>query len=387
MCIRDRLYAYSNGLGIVAGFEEEFDFSVDDGGWTTVVGNGVYVAATGWRTETTGVPTEELQIHTSFAARTITNVEITYSTGTAAAGGSRRIWRNGIETLALNAGIGAFVDDDNSTSSATSVQADVDTNTDAGGVRNWIFKIVITGLGSNPFGGGGIFSVTVYSTDHGATLDSASTVGESPANVGGVDTVKVGDVILAAADAQVRTAQSGGAYSDETNGALVGSDPTLIVIPYFQFNSSTPNINDATPEYLLGADVAVSGASLWRVTDGGKADVSITLTAVLTLITHPNAGHFCWHDNGKYAVLVNRSGTMHLVTTTDSFTANTDRGAIDADAIYVRMNKADLAGLHLFLADGGAGPAYSLDFGATIVNQPWPSATDVIIIEPYSGIG
>lgn len=134
-------------------------------------------------------------------------------------------------------------------------------------------------------------------------------------------------------------------------------------------------------------DVAVGGASLWRVTDAGKTDVSITIVAVLTLITHPNAGHFCWHDNGKFVVLVNRSGTMHLVTTTDSFTANMDRGAIDADAIYVRMNKADLAGAQLFLADGGAGPAYSLNFGADIINQPWPTTDDVIIIEPYSGMG
>ena len=322
----------------------------------------------------------------AISRRVTLSILITFTTAAASAGGTRHIRRSGGETFLLNAGTGAFNDNDTVDSIATtSIQPTLDTNAPAG--RNWITEIIVIGLGSNPFGGGGTFATTIYSTDHGATIDSAEIVGTSPANHGGIDTIKVGDVVLAGQSAKVRTAQSGGVYADEANGAVAGSNPAMMVIPYYRFNSTTKNISDATPEYLLGADVAVGGAALWRVTDGGKADVSKTIGAVLGLVTHPNAGAFSWYDNGKYAVLVNVSGVIHLITSTDGGTNWTDRGAIDADAIYVRMNKADPVSTDLFIADGGAGPAYSLNFGADIINQPWPSADNVILIEPYSGIG
>jgi len=228
---------------------------------------------------------------------------------------------------------------------------------------------------------------TRYSTDHGATMAAARTVGVSGSGDHGIDTIKVGNVVLAGAVDNVKTATSGGVYGNEANGAIAGSVAVLLLIPYFQFNSTTPNISEATPEYLLGASIAVAGAVLWRVADGGKTDITLLIGGFNAVPVGANSGAFSWYDGGKFALVVSAFGVRHLLTTTDGGTNWTDRGAIDAGAVYVRMNKADRVSTDLFIADGGAGPAYSLNFGAGLIHQPWPSADNVILIEPYSGIG
>lgn len=246
---------------------------------------------------------------------------------------------------------------------------------------SYINRVVVEGTGSDPFAGE---ARTRTSTDFGTTWGAEVVVGTSPTAPGAADTIRVGDVILAAASEQVRTAAIGGAYSDETNGDLSGADPALLLIPLRDFGAATKNTSEATPEYLLGtSDIDGSGETLYRVTDAGKTAITPTISGVDALPVGPEAAAIPYANSSKIALLATVSGVVHLLTTANGGSSWTDRGALANDAWSVRMRRSDRAALQLFIADGADGPAYSPNFGATIIHKPWPSSDPVIGCEVY----
>lgn len=219
----------------------------------------------------------------------------------------------------------------------------------------YVLKVVVNSGAGN--------AETRLSTDYGSTFASAVSVGTSPGALAGFDVQHGNTVTLAAADQKVRIATAlGGSYSDETNGALTGSEPACIVIPWWRAGSSTvKNTSASQPDYILASTSAIAGASLWIVTSTGKHDITPTAGA---LVVGPNAITI-WKGT-RLAVLVNVSGTVHLYTgvIAAGLTVTwTDQGAFNAS--YLRGAYHASAAGPLFMA-GPAGSWYSADWGVSV---------------------
>jgi hypothetical protein len=208
------------------------------------------------------------------------------------------------------------------------------------------------------------------STDYGQTFGAPVTVGTTPGSVGGYDTQMGGTVSLAAQDAKVRIATTlGGAYADETNGAVAGAEPLTIIISWYKIGSTTLKNTGSTPDYFLASSALVGGEALWKVTSGGgKVAITPSVGGTKALAVGPD-GLTCW--KGTYlAYLGSISGTVHLFTSTNSGTTFTDRGAVsNATMTLLRRNQSTAKQLYW---SHGSQIGYSSNWGASPVQKQTP---------------
>jgi hypothetical protein len=133
---------------------QTFDFTLSDGGFVVLSGfNAAYIPGTGWQSQASG-GNDILEIKRTFTSTFITDLEVTYTTGHAASGGTRSTenWNVGgvVGHLPLNSGTGTFT-----TTQAPNYamdRLDVYLDTASAHNKNTITKIVLKGTGTNPFG-------------------------------------------------------------------------------------------------------------------------------------------------------------------------------------------------------------------------------------------
>lgn len=212
----------------------------------------------------------------------------------------------------------------------------------------------------------------VYSADNGETYSANSSVGTSPGSVGGFDVVRSGGTAIAAADAQAYKATSiGGAYSSlGSDGATSGSQPILLIIPYYQWGSTTTkNYPSSTPDYLLGSAALVSSEALWKVTGaGGRTAITNTISGNKAIPVGPNAATMIYGT--KLAYLGTAGGNRYLSVSTNSGTSWTSV-AVGSSAVFCRVRRGSTS--QLYVADDTA-IKYSKSFNTTLVSITTPGS-------------
>lgn len=383
------IYIYHAGDPVAGTWSQEFDFANGQQGWTPQVrpGWGDCAVWTGARWEDVHVENEQATIierdFSLTAGATITRI---YVYGGLTSIRYYLVFRNAYTDLTncvrTSSGYDPLEGYADVAYDDTTVRIGVEVDApEFGSNYSYINRVVVEGTGNNPFADE---ARTRRSTDYGATFAEEVIVGVSPGAPGAVDTIRVGDIILAGASNQVRTATSGGAYADETNGALVGANPALILIPFRDFGALTKNTSDVTPEYLLGTDtVDTGGETLYYVTDSGQTAITPVVGGVDAIPVGPEAAAMSYVNGSKIALLATISGAVHLLTSTNTGNTWSDRGALDVGARSVRMRRTDGAAVQLFIAAGADGPIYSPDFGATLIAKSWPSTDAVLGCEVY----
>lgn len=377
-----------------------FDFTIDDQGWDLGV-SGVYTAGVGW--QCTNDVTVVDSGHTYYyrfvqisydlgASHTVTRVAVTFDYVGAdnlypQELTKQRIWHtdatapNRLEEFDIVEGSGTQTIEWTGTISdsiiGTEITNSVTFDTTFGSGQSTITAIEIdyTDLSS---------SKTAYSTDHGATFATPVSVGTPPAGGGSIDTIKIGVPVITGADGQVRIATSaGGAYSDYGSATPTGVQPTALVLPRYQFGStSSGNVTTTTPQYLIGSGVlGSSNKAVLKVTASGVTFTDITPSngGDYGLVINHRSLAMPWWSGSRIAGVLMFGSSPRLVVSTNAGGAWTDRGILDDDAVMVTYRKGDRTMTQLFLTNGG--PAYSPDHGATIVTKSYPadSATEPII--------
>lgn len=214
-------------------------------------------------------------------------------------------------------------------------------------------------------------TVVRYSNTYGASWGSEIGVGTSPGSAGGFDRIVIGNVSLVAADAKVEKATTlGGAYSDEANGSAPGTYPLAILIPAGQKGSaSNNNINTTTPQYIFATPATFSGKSVVWVTTT-QVDITPTVSSNPGLAVSPDC-LAAWRGSALFAVL-SFGGTRRLMYYNG--TSWTDRGAVGANAVMVKVRRRAAGPGQVFVADGAV-VKYSGNKGATLVSKTTPATT------------
>jgi hypothetical protein len=225
-----------------------------------------------------------------------------------------------------------------------------------------------------------------YSTDDGATYAAVETVGTTPGAYGGFDTIRIGTTVLAGADGQVMIATTGGgAYGAYGSAMPAGAQPSAIVMPRYQFGStSASNVSTSTPQFLVASkDLTAGNAGLWKVTASGATYTDITPTTGgqygkangARCITMPlKSGAIIlfvgtFGSNRKLAVSVN-SGTSW------AFSAN-----LNTDASMIVIRRGDINNRQAFIANGTSGVGYVSNYRATtpVISNRAIATTDTVI--------
>ena len=194
---------------------------------------------------------------------------------------------------------------------------------------------------------------TRFSTDYGETFDPEETAGTSPGFNVGIDTQKVGTVVLVGMDGQVVKASAGGSYSAYGDPLPTGAVPAALWIPAKQFGGTTNN-SGANPQYLVASDVLTAGnESLWKVTASGVTFTDITpqISGDYGVAVSPDCIAMSWGSGSKIAALMDFDGDIHLVTSTNAGGTWSDRGVFNPGSNYVRFRKSDAQALQLFIAN------------------------------------
>lgn len=216
-----------------------------------------------------------------------------------------------------------------------------------------------------------------YSSDYGATVGSAISVGNSPGAYGAFDLMPYGAASIAAADGQVKIATTlGGSYSNAAGGTLAVGQAVALVLPVRRFPHGVRQDNATDPDYILGASADNSGESLWLV-DGA--------TGTRTNIT-PSSGApvapkcvTVWQTSSIIRVqsIVNVSGVWKLYTYDGS--SSTFRRNV-TDPRFLRYKR--LGNPALYLIDGND-LLISTDHGATWRTRTTPSGNAGRAMDPY----
>lgn len=252
---------------------------------------------------------------------------------------------------------------------AQNYDADLNANLDIRSSTPWSCDVTVSGVSTVDR------AVVAFSSDHGAVFHITADVGAVPGTTGGFDVARTGGTTLGAADQKVTKATSfGGAYADETNGAVAGSDPYMIIIPYYQFGSTvTKNYPAASPHYLLGANPQVSSEGLWKVTGSGKTAITPAAGAIAL---GPNLGTV-WKGT-KIAVVMSVGGTRKLYTSTTSGGTWTFRSNLSANCNFIRGRRGDVSGVQLWVADGSS-LKYSKSWGGSLTAKATPNGSDNLV--------
>lgn len=212
-----------------------------------------------------------------------------------------------------------------------------------------------------------------YSSDYGATVGSAVSVGTATAATdAGFDLERTGGASIAAAAGQVKIATSlGGSYSNAAGGTLSSGDPATLVIPYRRWDHGATQYSASDPDYLLVGTAAISGASVWKVngTSGTKTDITPSGAVGIgpNLATVWQSSSVC-----KLAIVVNVSGTDKLYTSLNGGTSWTFRRNVTSP-IFLRCRRADPNGVQLYLIDGST-LYVSSNWGVSWLTDTTPSS-------------
>lgn len=234
--------------------------------------------------------------------------------------------------------------------------------------------------------GGGTNSQTQYSIDYGETFGTVRTVGTSPGGYGGFDTQKLGNIVLAGANGQVREAIAGAAYADYGDPVPTLAQPSAIYIPAKQFGSSSAN-SGANPHYLLGSFLLTAGdESLWKVTSSGTVftDITPSIGGVFGVACSPDCIAVAWWNSSYMAVIFDFEGARHLLTTKNGGTTWTDRGEVNPLARYVRFRRGDKTSQQLYIANNSDGILISQNMGAIRTALAAPDGATILGIEPLA---
>lgn len=188
-------------------------------------------------------------------------------------------------------------------------------------------ELAIDGNAQNPDGRSGIvFSASIkfealtnpggsglirFSSDYGATVGSAVTVGTSPGIIGGFDLIRNGGVSYAATDTTLKKASTlGGAYSAFCS---LGAVPTSVAIPYYQVGSDTTvQTSSSSPQVVVGLSAEVAGSCLYWI-DGSGTKTAITTPVAGCYVNQPD--QITMLRGTKLAVIVMVSGVPKLYVT------------------------------------------------------------------------
>lgn len=284
-----------NGSGTLTTHVE--DFTINDQGWTVYPSyGGTYVAATGWKdTDRSPGAGDTAYRRIVFIQKaltgTVVSVDVLYNLTKGIdevdeAAGS--IYANSVTIRAREVLWSSLVDGSNlhltyhgsfnMTDLEVSIWSDMSLSSASGFTGSVLIKKITYVTAS---GNGGVR----LSTDYGATVGSAVTVG-STAGSGGFDLIRTGGVSYAAVENLIRKASTlGGSYSDF---ATLSVNPTSVVIPYFQVGSNTVRqTSSANPQVIVGL-AAVSGGTCLYYFDGSGTPTAITTPASGAVISSPN---------------------------------------------------------------------------------------------------
>jgi hypothetical protein len=228
--------------------------------------------------------------------------------------------------------------------------------------------------------GAGSGAKVAFSSNNGDSYSGIISVGTSPGATGGFDAARSGGVTIAAADEQAYKATTlGGAYSTlGAGGATTGSDPILLILPYYAWGSTTTkNYPDSTPDYLLGSAALVSSEALWKVTGAGSSTAITDSTGGNKVIpVGPNSATTVYGT--KIAYIGTAGGTRYLSISTNTGTS-WSRVAIGANAVFVRVRRGTTTG-QLYLADGTV-IKFSRNFTTTLTSKTTPAAANLTWVD------
>lgn len=205
-----------------------------------------------------------------------------------------------------------------------------------------------------------ISNVVYYSSDQGATVSSAISIGAAPATVGGFDTGRLGTVTIGAADGLARIATTqGGAYSDY---ATLPTDnvATAVFIPRYSFLGANNGIGVSAPDFLFASETPASGTgnTLWTVTVGGTVfgNISPSDGGNKGIAISPNCLNIPWYSTAYLDILalLSFNGTKKLAVSTDGGTSWILSGALSANANYITTRRSDTLRRQVFLTNGSS---------------------------------
>lgn len=226
-------------------------------------------------------------------------------------------------------------------------------------------------------------TASLYSADFGATFGSLQSISSTLSAPNGTDAIKIGVPLLVGDAAQVKIATAvHGAYSAYGSAMPTTAVPTCIVLPRYQFGStSTGNVGTNTPQFLVSSAVLSAGSeTMWKVTSSGATYTNITPTVSgdkgLAISFRSVAMH--WRSGSIIVAVLSFGGSPRLVISTNAGSSWTDKGIIDDDAKMVVFRNGDTTMQELYIANGG--PAYSPNRGTSISTYAYPanSATEPI---------
>lgn len=224
---------------------------------------------------------------------------------------------------------------------------------------------------------------TIYSDVYGETFEAAQAAGSATGDYYGIDTQKVGSVVLVGTDGQVAKAAAGGVYASYGDPMPTGAIPSALWLPAKQFGGTTNN-SGSNPQYLVASSVlTASDESLWKVTASGVTftDITPSIMGVFGVAVSPDCIAMSYVNGGKIAVIMDFDGDIHLLTSANAGASWTDRGIINADAFYVRFRRSDTQALQLFIANEDE-LTVSPSFGANLISKS--IASDAITLaEPF----
>lgn len=368
-----------------------FDFTIDDGGFTTDPGGGVWTPGVGWVGEAYGTGGGISGLNILFSNAEITSIAVVHTAS--GYGATQKLIRTQVDADAPTDHIqgGAFNGTDiNTTYLIPGDPAPMDNITffwdGAGSSNATITAIEVCGVGFDPFAGS-TDQNTRYSTDYGDTFATAVVVGPSPGAYTGFDTAKNGNVVLVGMDGQVMKATSGGAFAAYGDPVPTGAQPSCIVIPRYKSNGTS---NDTTnPDYYLASSELTAGnEALWYVEDAGTTfnDITPLVSGDYGVATGPDCLTVPWTKGNYIIAALAFGGTPKFVRSITAGSAWVSGGIIDASANYVRTRKNDLSYRQAFLNNGG--PAFSQNYRASVPpidTKSYPSEDDIILIEPWGG--
>lgn len=245
----------------------------------------------------------------------------------------------------------------------------------------------LEGIGNDPFGSSSIN--TRFSNDFGSTFDSPISAG-SGTGTGGIDTEKIGDPILIGTAGQVKIATTkGGAYSDYGDPVPSGASTDAIFISRLEFGSTTvQNIETITPEFLLGSSVlSDDDEAFWKVDTGGTNFIDITPVSGGNPGTVPidDCIAMPWRDGRIILGILDFDGTRKLVRTLNSGGSWAFSSALDEDARCIVTLVNDKNSRQLWFAGGANGIGYLSNYKTSLtpIYRKLPTTAPCIIVDVY----
>lgn len=355
---------------------DTYDFLTAAGTFTPLVNGfgtyGTWISGSGW--QSTFFPAlsnqQEVYISTSFPSGHLTSIEVVVNS---VAGGTINVFGSGTTFFTQSIGTGTTTLTLSTDTVIDELTVDVDTIGVSSTDYNYVRSIELC---FSSGGGGGGSTSTRYSSDNGATFASPVTAGTDAYAMGGLDTERVGLPFLIGTTGQVKIATTlGGTYSAYGSATPTGTEPNAIVIPRYQFGSTTTgNISTNTPQYLMGSSIlGASNKAILKVTSSGATFTDITplIGSDYGLTVGSRSLAIPWRSGSRIAGVLQFGSLPRLVVSTNAGASWTDRGVLDTTARMVTYRKGDVAMKQLYLTAGQ--PAYSPDHGASIKLKAFPS--------------